>query len=68
MSDLYQKYRLLIRAEQRDKRLEKHALQASREGDDEGVWLAMAARAQNSRLLAKLRQEEKKDHPFGQHL
>ena len=66
--NLYQKYRLLIRTEERDKRLEKHALQASREGDDIGVWLAMAARAENSRLLAKLRLEEKKDHPFDRDL
>ena len=37
---------------ERDKRLESHALAANQEGDDEGCWMAMAARAENARFLA----------------
>jgi hypothetical protein len=44
---------------ERDKRLESHALAASREGDDEGCWMAMATRAENARFLAKLKHPSK---------
>ena len=44
---------------ERDKRLEFHALAASQDGDDEGCWMAMAARAENARFLAKLRHKER---------
>lgn len=46
---------LLIRALDRSERLERQALDASRAEDDQGVWLAMAARAENRRLIDRLR-------------
>jgi len=51
----YSDLEILRRAEERDKHLESLALEASRDGDDEGVWFAMAARAENKRFLDKLR-------------
>jgi hypothetical protein len=60
----HQKYKLLVRAEERDKRLESHALAASQEGDDESCWMAMAARAENARFLAKLK-TRRKEGPQG---
>ena len=48
---------------ERDKRLESHALAASQEGDEEGCWMAMAARAENAHFLAKLRQDHKEKPP-----
>jgi hypothetical protein len=46
---------LLTRALDRSDRLEDLALKASRADDDQGVWLAMAARAENRRLIDALR-------------
>ena len=45
---------LLRRCQERDARLEKEALTAEREGDQDGCWLAMAARAENKRVMDKI--------------
>jgi hypothetical protein len=46
---------LIERANAREKELQAAAIAASRDGDDEAVWLCMAARAENNRFLEKLR-------------
>lgn len=50
-------HRLLARAEARDKRFLESALDATREGDDEGTWFGMASRAQNQRFIDRLKAE-----------
>lgn len=45
---------VLRRCRERDKRFETQALEAEREGDEDGCWLAMAARAENQRFIDKI--------------
>ncbi len=45
---------LIRRCQERDTKLEKVALDAERDGDTDGCWLAMAARAQNKRSWDKI--------------
>lgn len=45
---------LIRRCQERDIRLEKQALEAERDGDTDGCWLAMATRAQNKRVWDKI--------------
>lgn len=45
---------LLRRIDEREERLKKHALEATREGDDDGVWMAMAARAEDRRFRERI--------------
>lgn len=45
---------LLRRCRERDARLERTAIEAEREGDADGCWIAMAARAENQRVIDKI--------------
>jgi hypothetical protein len=48
---------LLRRCKERDIRLEEQALEAEREGDQDGCWLAMAARAESKRAMDKIQSD-----------
>jgi hypothetical protein len=48
------KQEIIERAVARDRELEQIAIEAARANDDENVWLAMAARAENKRFLDRL--------------
>lgn len=45
---------LLRRCKERDARMEQTALEAEREGDHDGCWIAMASRAENKRFMDRL--------------
>lgn len=46
---------LLKRCEEREVRFAENALAAERDGDHEATWFAMAARAENKRLMDKIK-------------
>ncbi len=46
---------LLKRCEEREKRFLENAIRAERDGDHEATWFAMAGRAENTRLMDKLK-------------
>lgn len=52
---------LVRRCEARDARLEKQALDAERDGDHDGCWLAMAARATNKRVMDRIKSDLEKE-------
>jgi hypothetical protein len=45
---------LLRRFDEREIKLKEEAIRAEREGDHDGTWLCMAARAENARGRAKI--------------
>jgi hypothetical protein len=45
---------ILKNCRERDARLQENALACERDGDSEGCWFAMAARAENQRLIDKI--------------
>lgn len=45
------------RCKERDLAFEKMALEAEREGDSEGCWIAMAGRAENKRIMDKIQSD-----------
>ena len=45
---------MMRRCAARERRVCQAALDAESEGDEEGVWIAMAARAENNRFKARL--------------
>ncbi len=49
-----EKRELMDRLMKRDKDLERLALECERAGDTDGCWLAMATRAENSRLIQRI--------------
>jgi hypothetical protein len=48
---------LIRRCKELDKWLETAALDAEREGDTDGCWLAMACRSENKRLMDKVEKQ-----------
>lgn len=46
---------LLARCEERERRFAENAIAAERDGDEQGTWFAMAARAENNRLMERLK-------------
>lgn len=53
--------KLIQQCRERDARLEQQALEAERDGDVDGCWLAMAARAENKRALDKIQSDLDKE-------
>ena len=51
---------LLVRCEERERRLAENAIAAERDGDTDAAWFAMAARAENNRLMEKIKRETSK--------
>lgn len=50
---------LLKRCQDREERFAENAIAAERDGDTEGTWLAMAARAENNRMIERLTRDLK---------
>lgn len=48
---------LLARCEERERRFAENAIAAERDGDEQGTWFAMAARAENKRLMDRLKSD-----------
>ena len=46
---------ILKRCEEREARFAENAIDAERDGDSEAAWFAMAARAENKRIMEKIK-------------
>lgn len=52
---------LILRYEEMDRKAGAEAIQAEREGDTDGTWMCMAARAQFRRFIEKIKADLEKD-------
>jgi hypothetical protein len=48
---------LVKRCTERDLGFEKQAIEAERDGDADGCWIAMAARAENKRVMEQIKKD-----------